>query len=174
MMAFLKKRYDTIYVNARAIIERQGEAGTEIVLQTRNKVHEDRKTTELPGGRLEPYESFYNALKREVKEETGLEIIFIEGQDSSLVTDSEGRRVECLRPYAVYQTLDGPVDSMGVYFLCRAEGELLSVGDETEDIEWVSVVEVAARLAENPAQFSWVDRAALVFYLRERGTKTAA
>ncbi|MCG8349033.1 MAG: NUDIX domain-containing protein [Chloroflexales bacterium] len=169
MNMFAPNHQTTIYVNARALIERQTHRGFEVVLQTRNKAHENKKSIELPGGRLDLYESFIDALKREVKEETGLGITFVEGQSSRLETVNSGNRVECLRPYAVYQTLAGPVDSMGVYFLCYAEGELLSTGDDTEDIRWFSISEVAEMLRENHEQFSWVDQAALTFYLAEKG-----
>ncbi len=167
-MPFLKSKSKTIHVNARAIIERHNATGVEIVLQTRNKSHESAKTTELPGGRLDPYESLLDALKREVKEETGLDVTFIEGHTSRIESTSGDKKVECLRPYAVYQTLEGPVDSMGVYFLCHAEGTLLNVGDETENIMWLPVTQVATMLADNQEQFSWVDQAALKFYLTEK------
>ena len=73
-----------MFVNARAIIEREISAGIEIVVQTRSKPHE-RKTTELPGGRVEEFESLVSALKREVQEETGLTLTHIEGVDTRVV-----------------------------------------------------------------------------------------
>jgi len=158
----------TIYVNARALIERQTETGLELILQTRNKKHERRKTLELPGGRVEVYESLTAALKREVKEETGLTITFIEGESSKIETLSAGNKVECIKPYAVYQTLSGPVDSMGVYFLCHASGSLLSAGDETENIGWFGLAKIATMLANDNEQFSWVDQAALKLYLKQK------
>lgn len=157
-----------VYVNARALIRRQSPGGEELVVQTRNKPHEGRKVLELPGGQLRTYESFVSALRREVKEETGLDVTVIEGEETRLET-SGSSRVECLRPYTVYQTLEGPVDSLGVYFLCEAEGDLLRRGDDTEDIRWLSLSAIAAQLGEDAEGVSWVDRAALSFYLRERG-----
>ena len=47
--------------------------GSRILLQ--NRVKEDWKGYTLPGGHVEPGESFVDAVKREMKEETGLNII---------------------------------------------------------------------------------------------------
>ena len=75
--------------------------------------------------------------------------------------------VECLQPFAVYQTIRGPVDSMGVYFRCQAEGELLVTGDETEGIQWMPVQRVSELLDLDAHLVSWVDRAGLRFYLEQ-------
>lgn len=47
--------------------------GDRILLQ--NRVKKDWKGYTLPGGHVEPGESFVDAVKREMKEETGLDII---------------------------------------------------------------------------------------------------
>jgi 8-oxo-dGTP diphosphatase len=166
-----------IHVNVRAIIERESPAGVEIVLQTRDKPHEGGRSLELPGGRVEPFESLAEALRREVQEETGLALTHIEGLDTRVQTAAPDSNVECLRPFAVYQTTRGPVDSMGVYFRCRAEGQPLAVGHDTQNVQWVPVRQVEAWLAagpEDPAPgavsaglaISWIDRAGLLFYLQ--------
>jgi ADP-ribose pyrophosphatase YjhB (NUDIX family) len=155
-----------MYVNARAIIERETAAGIEIVVQIRDKPHEGGKWIELPGGRVEEFESLVSALKREVQEETGLVLTHIEGLNSKVDTQGEDTNVECLQPFAVYQTTRGPVDSMGVYFRCRAEGKLLEVGHDAEDARWVPVQQVAAWMEKEAAKLSWVDRAGFLFYLK--------
>jgi 8-oxo-dGTP diphosphatase len=154
-----------MFVNARAIIERQSPDGTELVVQIRNKPHEGGKRIEVPGGRVEEFESLIDALRREVREETGLELSEIGGLSTRVDSEANDTLVECLRPFAVYQTVRGPVDSMGVYFRCRAEGQLLAIGDETEAIQWMPVSQIEALLHQEPEQFSWVDRAGLRFYL---------
>ena len=154
-----------IYVNARALIVRQNDGVTELLLQTRNKMGQ-RRTKELPGGQVEPFESFYDALKREIKEETGLTITSVRDQEARFETDNSGKRVECFQPYAVYQTLEGPVDSMGVFFLCEAEGGLLELGDDTLAIGWTTLEHIQTLLNDDAHQFSWVDEAALRLFLR--------
>jgi 8-oxo-dGTP pyrophosphatase MutT (NUDIX family) len=155
-----------MHVNARAIVERSTPDGIEILVQVRNKPHEGGKWIELPGGRVEEFESLVDALRREVREETGLAVTSIEGFDTRIETDAPDTRVECLQPFAVYQTLRGPVDSMGVYFRCGAEGELLVTGDETERMQWMPVSRLAALLDQDAQRFSWVDRGGLSYYLR--------
>ncbi|WNQ14112.1 NUDIX hydrolase [Paenibacillus aurantius] len=161
-------------VNSRAIIERVEKGALEIVVQTRNKPGEPQQI-ELPGGRIEPFESLPAALIREVQEETGLEVVEIEGADTRVDTVGmeENFEVECIKPFAAYQTIKGSFDSVGVYFRCKAQGELLSSGDETKNPRWVAVNELRRRMEEDPLHFSPVDRAGILFYLKvlqqERG-----
>ncbi|EPY06273.1 phosphohydrolase (MUTT/NUDIX family protein) [Paenibacillus alvei TS-15] len=156
------------FVNSRAIIERDFNNERQIVIQTRNKPNEPLKI-ELPGGRIEPYESLTQALRREVREETGLEVIEIEGEDTRIDTsgiDPEFE-VECMKPFGAYQTIRGPIDSVGYYFRCKAEGEIVQSGDETTDIKWITIKELSELINSNPLQFSNVDRAGIIYYLKQ-------
>ncbi|CAG7650286.1 hypothetical protein PAESOLCIP111_06048 [Paenibacillus solanacearum] len=157
------------YVNARAIVERESDGKTEIIIQTRVKPNEPRQL-ELPGGRVEPFESLTGALRREVKEETGLEVTWIEGEDTRIDTDGIHPHavVEAIRPFAAYQTLKGGIDSVGYYFVCMAEGELLAQGDQTHNPRWITVDELAERVRNEPQQFIGIDCAAILFYLKHR------
>jgi len=152
-----------IYVNARAIIERVVDGRTQVVVQWRNKRGEG--CYEFPGGRIEPFESFYDALVREVKEECGLDVVAIEGQDDSIHSVG-GWTMEGFRPYAVYQTLQGAVCSMGVHFVCTAEGELLSEGDDSMNARWIELDELR-EIVETAGKFSNIDRIAAMRYLKE-------
>jgi len=155
-----------MYVNARAIIERTAvdDGGLEVLLQTRDKTGQ-RPQLELPGGQVEVFESLLDALRREVKEETGLDVEDVRGADTRLVASGEQTSVECLRPFAVYQTLQGPVDSMGVYFRCTASGQLRSQDGESRAAGWFGLDHLRALIDRDPEQFSWVDRAGLLQYL---------
>lgn len=151
-----------IYVNARAIIERTNEGKTEVIIQWRNKRGEE--CYEFPGGCVEECESFFSALKREVKEETGLDIVYATGQDKYF----QVAEVECFKPYSVYQMVGGGFDSMGVHFICSATGELLSEGDDSKDIKWIGLDELNI-LLEAEGGFSNIDKAAALFYLKDYG-----
>lgn len=152
------------FVNSRAIIERYIDGELEIVVQTRTKPNEPERI-ELPGGRIEPYESLLTAVIREVKEETGLDLIEIEGEELRIQTQGTDFEVECIKPFAAYQTIKGPVDSVGYYFRCKARGELLDSGDATTGIRWINVKELKTMFTENTLQFSDIDQAGIKFYL---------
>lgn len=57
---------------------------------------------------------------------------------------------------------------MGVYFLCQATGQLLVTGNETENIQWLPVEQIAQRAKEERGKFDWVDQAGICFYLRSK------
>lgn len=158
------------YVNARAFVERKNNEGIEIVIQRRTKANAAYKF-ELPGGRVEPFESLLQALIREVKEETGLDVYEIEGANTRIDTIgiNPAFEVECLQPYAAYQTIKGPIDSVGYYFRCKATGDLLEAGDETADIQWMAIKELNDLFTRNPLDFSDVDRAGVKYYLKDHG-----
>lgn len=153
-----------MYVNARAIIERETTVGREILLQIRDREGEAR-ALELPGGRLEEFEPILDGLAREVREETGLQVTEIIGDTHRTVTRGARARVECLQPFFVYQTVTGPVDSTGFFFRCRADGELTEQGDGAFGHRWLPVAEVDRRFREAPEQFDWLTQGALAFYL---------
>lgn len=157
------------FVNARAIVERTFNDELHIILQTRNKVGEPQ-TLELPGGRLELFEPILEGLKREVFEETGLKVVRVNGEETRIDTCgiNPDFEVECIEPLCVYQTIKGPIDSMGMYFLCEAEGELLVNGDDTKNVHWKPVSEVKNMFEADPLQFSNVDRAGIMYYIKTK------
>ena len=113
-----------IHVNVRALVIRETDNKKQLIIQLRQRKGEP-EVYELPGGRINEYEKIVDGLKREVMEETGLTVKNIYGEQDSVITTGNAFSMECIKPYAAYQTIEGPVDSFGIYFLCEAEGELL-------------------------------------------------
>jgi 8-oxo-dGTP diphosphatase len=158
-----------IYVNARAIIERTKDNKTEIVVQIRNKPG-DFGRLELPGGQVHEFESLTDAVKREVLEETGLEVTFVDGEKEKVISSGTegGFSIECIQPFAVYQTLSGPVDSMGVYFRCQAQGNLKDIGDCSLNAKWIGLEELQSLVERNQNLFSEIDLAGILMYLKDQ------
>lgn len=160
---------DMFFVNARAFIERENDGTTELVIQTRVKAGE-AELLELPGGRLELFEPILDGLYREVFEETGLRVVRIEDQDTRIDTVGINPEfeVECVKPFCAYQTVKGPIDSIGMYFICNVTGDLSENGDDTEKVHWRSVEDIRELMDQDPLLFSNVDRAGILYYLKHR------
>jgi 8-oxo-dGTP diphosphatase len=160
----------TIYVNARAIIERKNGSETEILLQRRARAGEPERW-ELPGGQINQFESVRSALEREIAEETGLRLTQVHEDDSHVLHQGEQATVETFEPLFAYQTLDGPVDSLGFYFRCSVQGEVIDVGDDAKQPTWFEVRDLKQRFHQEPDQFDWLTQAALERYLHWRANQ---
>ena len=108
-----------------------------------------------------------DGLRREVMEETGLNVVAIHNEESSIITTGNSFSMECIKPYASYQTIEGPVDSFGLYFVCEVEGELSAEGDDTADVHWADLDEVQKIVDEK--RFSEIDLPAVLMFLQEEG-----
>ncbi|ASG31480.1 DNA mismatch repair protein MutT [Fusobacterium animalis] len=151
-----------------AIIEKIVNNEKYILIQTRQK--EDGAETngmlEVPAGKIREYENIFEALKREVKEETGLTITKILGEDrqiSNLIGDNE---VISYTPYCVTQNLSGAYSIILNTFLCgEAEGELLTETNESQNIHWIKIEELKKILKNNPEKIFLLHINALQKYL---------
>lgn len=157
-----------IHVNVRGLVVRKIEDEIQLIIQLRKRADEP-EVYELPGGRINEYERITDGLKREIMEETGLKVVAIHNEKDAIVTTGNGTAssfsVECIKPFAAYQTIEGPVDSFGIYFICEVEGELSAEGDDTADVHWASMKEVQEIIDEH--RFSEIDLPAALMFLRE-------
>ncbi|MBQ8798529.1 MAG: NUDIX domain-containing protein [Lachnospiraceae bacterium] len=157
-----------IHVNVRGLVVRESENGKQLIIQLRKRAGEP-ESYELPGGRINEYEKLVDGLRREIMEETGLTVKTIQGEPDSVITEGNSFSVECIKPYASYQTIEGPVDSFGVYFLCEAEGEPQKDGDDSADVHWAGLDEVQMLVDEK--KFSEIDLPAVLMFLRDEPPK---
>lgn len=122
-----------------AIIVKRVNSEEYILVQDRKKNNGDGMDglLEIPAGKIREYENIFEALKREVWEETGLSITTIQGEDESSYLDVSGNKTIAFSPYCVTQNLSGAYSIILSTFICEAEGELLQYTNETENIRWM-------------------------------------
>ena len=122
-----------------AIIVKRVEDEEFILVQNRKKNNGDGMDglLEIPAGKVREYENIFEALRREVWEETGLRVTTICGEENSKFLDVDGNKTIIFSPYCVTQNLSGAYSIVLSTFLCEAEGELLERTDETENIRWM-------------------------------------
>lgn len=87
----------------------------------------DNQRWEPPGGVLELDESFEEGLRREVREETGVD-------------------VEVERLTGVYKNMSRGI--VALVFRCRAHGEAFTSTDEASRVEWLTVEEIVDTMHE--------------------------
>ena len=116
-----------------AIIEKIINNEKYILIQTRQKENgaETNGMLEVPAGKIREYENIFEALRREVKEETGLSITKILGEDNQISNFIKGNEVISYTPYCITQNLSGAYSIILNTFLCEAKGELLTETNES-------------------------------------------
>ena len=124
---------------AGAIIISGDGLGQKILLQERCKQDAPQETgmLEIPAGKIREFESVYDTVRREVKEETGLDIVKILGENESTVYESGGYRTLHFTPFSCSQNIQGIYPIMVFVFICSARGELMCSSDEAKNFKWV-------------------------------------
>jgi 8-oxo-dGTP diphosphatase len=138
-----------------------------ILLQRRDKVGEPvRGKLEIPGGRWRAGEPPEVAVRREVREETGVDIVELVSA-AGRVDISEHRACGYVHPLAVVNGLEGTYPSLHVVFECIGAGEPVAQPGETADPRWWPIDEVAALLRDDPEQLVDQARGMLTVYFQE-------
>lgn len=138
-----------------AIIEKNIMGKKHILIQQRNKKDNEIETrmTEIPAGKIREHENIFNALRREVLEETGLKVTHIKGEEKMATSKDSGYETISFIPFCSTQNLSGGYSIILQTFICEAEGELLEETDETINIRWETIEAVENMLKSNPEQF---------------------
>ena len=122
----MKRKMDTQQrIAAKAFIVKKGKV---LILRESTKYSEGTNAGrwDFPGGRLKPGENFIEALRRETKEECGLE-------------------VEVGKPIYVGEwrpTIKGaPTQIIGIFFLCAPETKEIKLSEDHSEFKWVPLDE---------------------------------
>lgn len=108
---------------------------------------------EIPAGKIRAFESVYDCLRREIKEETGLNVENIEGEDESTLVELNGYKVLNYSPFSNSQNLEGYYPIMVQVFICKVSGELLQESAESKNIRWISLKKLDELIAKNSSMF---------------------
>jgi len=156
-----------------AIIERFHDGRWEVLLQTRWKPEEDPKHSgllEIPGGRIEVGEDVYPALRREVKEECGLEIESMRPGNETITKGRFGEVSAAFVPFCGERYLGS--NFVGFAFVCTARGELRREGVyDAKEPTWVPLAELKRLVLSEPEKIYSYHLSTLRYYVeqKERG-----
>jgi 8-oxo-dGTP pyrophosphatase MutT (NUDIX family) len=152
---------------AAAIIERKGTHEIEVYFQTRNKPSmTSYGTLELPGGRIQKGEDVFSALKREVKEETGLSLSIIKHSDVTNLQGLDGRVGYAFTPFCCNSYTGSP--AIGFIFLCEADGEPKTMSSEARNPQWIPLSTLRRLINKKPHRFFYYYLGALQYYLKQK------
>lgn len=156
------------------IIERTNNGEVELLIQTRWKPERDpiySGTLEFPAGVLDkPFESVFDALSREIKEETGLELKNIYDKSITKEFSPKGNDKSVgFRPFCCTQQLIEGKPWIGFIFLCEVEdGEIVSQESEAKDARWIKKTELKEIFEKTPERLFTLEIPAWEYYFKER------
>lgn len=166
-----KKISEAPIIFVAGILERVESGVKKIFLQTRWKPKTSPVYSglfEIPGGRINNYENVFDAIEREVKEESGLKIISFQNsfQGKSFKVD-QFEQTMIFQPFICQQVLtnDNGRPWFGFVFICQVEGEPKIQEGETKNPQWVSLEELEKLLNEQPEKIFPHQYQALKYYV---------
>ena len=168
----LRKTYERLNINyavVSAIIEREQDGEKEILIQTRWKPQTDpvySGTLEIPAGGMNHYENVYDAVAREVLEETGLKVTSFKPDIRTKVHSPKGDDCFAFIPFCCQQQLKGGWPRVGFVFVCTVEDkEPIPRQGEVKDIRWMKKSELKKVFEENPEKIFTLQLGVLDYYL---------
>lgn len=151
-----------------AIIERERDGDIEVLIQTRWKPDKDPKysgSLEIPAGGINPFENIYDALKREVLEETGLHVIGFRPDIQTRTHTQRDDEAFAFAPFCCQQETRGK-PRIGFVFVCIVEDvEPVPAPREVRNIQWIKRSALRRLVEETPERIFTFQLGALDYYL---------
>jgi len=155
-----------------AILQKKDKDGkTQIYLQQRWKPKTSPTYSgliEIPAGKIEEYENVYDALRREVKEECGLDIIKIHNDfQSEIYKYNEKDKSFAFKPFICQQVLstNNGLPWIGFVFVCEASGVVKINEDEAKNPQWVNIEELKTLIYNHPEKIFPLQVPILKYYI---------
>ena len=140
---------------AGGIIVKEIDGKENILLQTRVKPNApcEDGLLEIPAGKIRAFENIFDTLKREIKEETGLDVTEILGENLLTVYRGNSYKVINFMPFSCSQNLSGNYPIIVLVFICKVKGELLPFSDESRNYKWTPIAEIKRLLSNSSEVF---------------------
>jgi len=137
------------------IIEKNDNGVDYILIQERYKYDAPKENglIEIPAGKIREFENIFDCLRREIKEETGLNVVEIVGEKESITYQSNGYKVVNYTPFSSSQNIEGDYPIMVQSFICKVQGDLLLKSNESKNIRWISLDELSKLVNQDESQF---------------------
>ena len=134
---------------AGGIIEKIVDGEVFVLIQERCKgsVREDG-LLEIPAGKIREFENIYDCLRREIFEETGLNVTHIQGEEEAEIIEHNGYKVLNYTPFSCSQNVEGDYPIMVQVFICRASGKEVDESNESRNLRWVSLKDLGDMLRD--------------------------
>lgn len=157
-----------------AIIERLHDSQTQILLQTRLSAPgtsrdepEYHGTWELPQGKIEAFENIYQALEREVLEETGLQITKTRPDTKTQIYSPKNDSAFGFTSFCCVQQLKTTSGRpwIGFVFVCQVEDQEPIATEESGEFKWFDKEELEKLVTQAPEKVFTYNLPALEYYL---------
>ena len=144
-----------------------------ILVQERCKEDAPSETglLEIPAGKIREFENIYDCLRREIEEETGLEVVRIQGEEDAVIFEGRDYRVLSYEPFSSSQNTRGNYPIMVQVFICSVQGALAKSTNETRHLRWLDLEALEKLLEESPQSFYPMHVNTLKKYLKYRRGK---
>ena len=172
----LRNTYERLNINfavVSAIIERERGGRIEVLIQTRWKPETDPVYSgmiEIPAGGMNWYENAYDAITREVYEETGLKVIRFKPDIRTEIFSNQDDDCFAFVPFCCQQQLRGGWPRVGFVFRCEVEDKEPSPRQsEVKEISWVTKSELEEIITKTPEKVFTLQLGVLDYYLKTTG-----